>query len=539
MRPTTWKCARSWLLLVCVAGVAGCTVLSDFDVQECTSHADCDLLVGSVSRCESGRCLSGCNDNSHCAAVDLRFPVCERRGGACVSLTGLTGGCVASGYEERALGALTLDGIDVLVAFAATPRSSTWLSFELAVTEWNEARRSSGFEPSRPLVLLLCDDAEQSVSATVPRVLGEIGVRALLAPGDEAALRALLEPIRESRSVLVLSPHGSSIGAASGVSRESVWFLGASDSATLPAYEQTLGRAVTSARARAPDPSSFQLASVVGDGSEDEALWNAVRPLLEVDGRDADELVIEDRLRIVRPPPERRFDPTHGLERLLDPTPQLVLLFMGPREDPAELDAATIIQQVEASVAARGAAPPLYILGPRSLEDVALHSSVARQPALRSRIIGMRADPGPDARLGAELEARFVAAYPAAASSAAVSHPNASAYDAVYLLALASFAAQRGGAESAGDVLAGLLRVVAGAPSVPIDVGPGQERSRRALQLLEEGVSLQLNGASGPVQFDDARTRLGAPPPYVVGADGLPRDVDPANVFDAIAETTN
>src|ERR1043166_9153831 len=103
-----------WLAhALCAAALTNCTLLSDFDVNECSTSADCDVLTEGIRRCEAGRCVSGCGDNAHCVSVDPRFPLCPRVGAACVALADAAQECsVASGYDPRELGPLTLESID-------------------------------------------------------------------------------------------------------------------------------------------------------------------------------------------------------------------------------------------------------------------------------------------------------------------------------------------------------------------------------------------------------------------------------------------
>jgi len=527
------------LFALCATGLTSCTLLSDFAVDECATSADCELLSGEIRRCEQARCVPGCSDNAHCAAVDPRFPLCPQVGGQCVALADVSEDCSATvGYDEQELSTLTLQGVDVIGAFASTPRSSTWLSLELAANEWNQARKASPSTALRPLIVLLCNDSSASVSRAMPHLVQELGAQALVAPGDSSALRAALDPIATA-PVFSLSPVGSSL-SPEGLESEGdlLWYLGSEYLGTLPAYEQLLERAIATARSRAPVPADFHIALVIGADSEDDALASAVERLIQVEGRDADGLIIDDRLRVVRAPQELRFDPTQGLERLLNPTPDLVLLFMGPREDPTALDASILVDVLEAQVKVHGAAPPLYLVGPRSLQAPALQELVAARPSLRSRVAGVRADPVPDGQLSEALQQRFAAAYPALRPRAPQRKQGDRAlepvYDALYSLAYALSAGRQATPEEAPGVLAGFRRITDAAASESIAIGPGLEQLEQAMQLLESGATLRLEGTSGAVRFDPGtHTRTGAPRAYVLGPDGRLLDIDPSTVFDS------
>lgn len=525
---------------LCGSGLMHCTLISDFDSQQCSTTADCELLEGEIRRCEESRCVPGCSNNAHCLSIDPRLPLCQRPGGQCVALVDAASVCsTASGYDDQRLATLTLEDLDLVGAFGPVSRSATWLSLRLAADEWNAALGDMDGSRARPLLAIFCEDSVEGVQAALPHLIQRLGVRALLAPTSEGSLRAALESLAVGAPAFLLSPAGLSVQPQDipGAS-ELLWYLGAEYAATLPGYAALLPRAVALGQARAAVPGAFRVASVVGADPEDGALSDGVLAALQVDGLDADRLLIADRLRTLSAGRSRPAEPAQALQRLLDPPPDLVLLFMGPEEDPAALDAATIVATLEAQVAALGGSPPLYVAGPRWRQDVALQQLVSGRSSLRSRWVGVAADPNPELVQLAELQQRFRAAYPEQpVAGAPPLGALAGVYDSLYLLAYGLFAAPgTRGALSAADVLAGFRRVTAGSAAEPLQIGPGEERIGLGLQILGSGASLQLGGVSGPLGFrPEDRTRTGQPGVHVITADGQLVNVDIASAFDTAA----
>lgn len=515
----------AWVVrLLWALGLTHCTVLSDFDVYECSSSEECELLDGGIRHCKAARCEPGCSDSAHCASVDPARPLCPRRGAECVALVDAERVCsVASGYDERAFASLTLEDVDVIGAFAPTPRSSAWLSAQLAASEWN-AERAQG-SGARPLLVSSCNDAVESLEDALTH-LRALGAKAVLAPQREATLRAALESFASHPpGMFVLSPAGSAFAPQSVPGGELLWYLGADYFATLPAYAQLLPRVIEVGQASLAAPGTLRLASVTGADAEDAALEQQVLELLRVDDRDRARLRNEDRLLEFSVGAVLPAEPERALEPLLQPLPNVVLLFMGPEEAPTAFDAATIVQLLEARVETLGAPLPLYVAGPRSSGDVALQKLVSESASLRARWVGVAAEPSPDAARRAALQQRFVAAYPVQRSDAARQLGAAALiYDATYLLAYGLVAAR-----SATDVLAGFQRVTDAAAPERVSVGPGADGLGAGLQLLSSGRSFQLEGASGPCHFEaQGHTRTSEPRARIIGADGQPLDTDPA-----------
>ena len=510
-------------LALALLGATACTIVSNFDVHECSTTTDCELPTMAPTHCERSQCVAGCESNAQCVRHDPRAPLCERPGGSCVPLLDEHADCtLVAGYDEEKLGALTLQDIDIVAAFAPGPRTSTSLSIELAA---NELSATTADMSARPLMTLICNDSPDKTADAIGHVINNLKAVATLAPGRGRALRVLLERADFLSPSFVLGAGGADASRESESDR--LWYLGPDYTSATPIYEQILPIAIAAASSRST-PAALRIQSVVGDDPEDEALASAVYELLSVNGRDVRALTLADKFAETR----LQGTPEAGLENLSFDAPGLVLFFCGTREAPRLATTARLIELIETKAEADSSPPPLYILGPRLHEDPSLHALVADRASLRSRIIGVRLDPPSDPELVGALRRRFHEAYPRAAMSGLDAMPTA--YDGAYAISLALEAGRQGdSAMTAADVRLGFARVTDATFGTSIPVGPGPELIESALLAARTDRRFLLVGASGPIELDQrAHTRLGVPRVYGFAADGLPVD----SVFEAVFE---
>jgi hypothetical protein len=223
---------------------------------------------------------------------------------------------------------------------------------------------------------------------------------------------------------------------------------------------------------------------------------------------------------------------------LLGYRPGIVLLFTGSRDLPISVRPAAIIETLERDAVATGAVPPLYIVGPRMVEDPPLVALVTSRASLRSRVLGIRGGPVPDELLLTELQAAFSAAYPDLGSQSLAFGALPRAHDALYLVSYALAAAAEAREQaSAEEVLSGFLRVTDAARGTPVEIGPGAERLGAGLSLLRTGGTIILQGASGSNGFDvQTHTRTGSARPYVFTVEGTLSDVEPMAAFSDVSD---
>lgn len=512
--------ALAGLQLVCM----GCTVLSDFDVHQCSTTFDCELHAAALMHCERSVCVSGCENNDHCARHDPRAPLCRRPGEECSPLFDEAAGCTsAAGHENSALNVSTLQDIDVIGVFVPSVRSSTWLSARLATQDLNATLSAVG---APPLIALACSDSPSTVAPAISHLTDQLGSVGTLAPARGRALRAALGLTMSSSPYFLLSPGGSAVNSS-----DLLWHLGPDYASTLPVFQRMMSAAISAASARTTSADSLRMASIVGDDPEDSALAAAVHELLAVNGANVQALTLADRFReipLYTPEPNTR-EVEH--ERLSSYAPDVVLLFIGARDAPGMLSASKLIESVEERSASRGSPPPLYILGPRLVDDTSLRRLAATHEPLRSRMIGVRADSLPELDALSALQLRFRNAFPEAERAGFGILP--SVYDGMQTLLLAIAAAREtGGTLDSRAVALGLSRITDPA-SDAIAMSPATDGTQSALLALRAGITVSLVGASGPIQMDPVkRTRDGTPRAYTFGRDGSLTDTGTAGVFE-------
>jgi hypothetical protein len=467
-----------------VTSLMGCTLVSSFEVRECQRDTDCTLPMESVGHCERSVCESGCRDNHQCLSIDPRYPICSQVGGECVGLTNGTGECyVGSDYVDDTMGGFTADQMTLVGAFMPRVRSSEWLTVQLAAAEIT----STGLLAQSPLLAIVCSDALENVAVGMAH-LDRLGVTALLAPADEAALAALASLPSAAQGKVFLSPGGASPAPVE-TTRDAVWYLGASYADVIQAYPPMIAALVASAGG-AP----LKIATVTGTAVEDVRIAERVYDVIQVNGVNATRLEIEDRLRPFQlaDVPEQRARVTAEIAAY---APDIVLWFAGGKfADPAHEERAAAVQQIEVRLSTGTDRKPTYLFGPRNTEDASLRSLASRDESFRSRAVGLRADRAGEPEVMAGLFERFRASFPSAAAQPRPLYPAPGVYDAFHSLTY-GLAVTRASQSDLRDIFAR-----AGDRAALVPVGPaGLEQ---AAQLLSGATPFGVAGTSGPLTFD-------------------------------------
>jgi branched-chain amino acid transport system substrate-binding protein len=485
-RPRT---RRALLAAAAVLAVSGVAVYATVGRDRAAPRGEAPGAVVSSTMAAS----AGCTSSAECARRLSRPAVCGPRG-VCAALE--SDECALRVPEAPAAKDSTIwlgmmfpragDGYDTLWGPAAQ-------TVELAVRDVNDIiggiRYKDPDRPARPLGLLACDDSDDARAERAARHLVEdLGVPAVIG-------------FRSSKEVITLAtseflPHGvvavatfnksaliSSIPHPSDSPRL-VWRLApsnAQDAAPLSAFiaeilEPRLRAGPLGPRAPLrvtvvrPD-------SATGIGFEDGLLarlrFNG-KPLA-ANAENFQELVFA----------EASADPLAGLsDKLVAFRPHVVAY-------PGDSITASLPEAVERLW--RGSSRPFYVFG-TPLQDEALARLVDTAPDLAARIVGISvpAPAVPNVKLAAHFNQTF-----GANQTATTTTPNA--YDAVYLLAYAALA-------SGDDTITGtgLARAIDRLlpPGEPLEVGPA--RILDGYNALRDGRRIDLVGASGPLDFDQA-----------------------------------
>jgi hypothetical protein len=466
----------------------GCTLVSSFEVRECQRDAHCTLPMASVGHCERSICESGCRDNHQCLSIDPRYPICSQTGGECVGLTNGTGECyVSSDYIDDTMGGFTADQMTMVGAFMPRVRSSEWLTVQLAAAELT----STGLFARSPLLVVACSDALESVAAGMAH-LDRLGVTALLAPADEAALAALVNVPSASRGKIFLSPGGVSSTPVE-TTRDGIWYLGASHADVIQAYPPMIAALVAGAEGSVGG-ASLKIATVTSAAAEDARISRRVYDVIQVNGVDATRLETEDRLHPfeLADVPEQRARVVADIAAY---APDIVLWFAGGEfADPARDERAATVGQIEALLASGMERKPTYLFGPRNTEDSSLRNLASRDESFRARAVGLRADSPGDPAITAGLFERFEASFPSAAAQPRPLYPAPSVYDAFHALTY-GLAIRRASRSDLPDIFA---RAAGGSSLVPV----GPAGLEPAEQLLSASIPFGVAGTSGPLTFD-------------------------------------
>jgi hypothetical protein len=492
-----------------------CTLISDFSVTACETHSDCASVEAEVAYCEQGRCVLGCTSNQLCADRDPRFPICTEPGGRCVGLLTPEGECyAAAGYEEALVSDLTARDLILLGAFAPSSRTSSWLTLELGVDELNAREQSGADDPRSRVVAVSCSDTASTIDVAIDHLVGELGVTALVASLEDIALRAALERPATRDRALYLNPNGFDEWSSPPEAADPLmWYLGPNHARVVPGYPPFLERALVAFERSGGSRDTFRMAMVQSDAREDRDLAAAVIDALGVD-YDVARLLREGRMKTFEASSVQQ-DPAP----LLGYQPQLLLFFAGGLNGLSPYpERASLLQRIE------GTAPdfrPLYVFGPRNLEDVAPATLAAQSESFRRRAIGLTAERPIAADRAAVLVERFQEHFPELPAELQL-HISFGVYDALNYLASASgIPASALRPRTAAEVAANLQRIT-DPNGVRMELSTPWHESA---SVAASPTTLNLLGTSGPAEFEADHARSGPLRIFCWGSDGVTRDI--------------
>jgi hypothetical protein len=454
-------------------------VLSDFTVDQCRRDADCESLEETIRRCDAGECVPGCSDNHHCATFDPRSPICPAVGRPCTAFTSTGGACPSSSpYDDARMGALTAGEMAVVGTFAPALRNSTWMTVQMAATELAAEENFPA-----PVVAIVCDP--QRTTDAVGHLMNHLGALAIVSSLAEAELDNLATAL----SVASLRPVQVSPNAPSALSVPEVWYLGSKQEIAVPAFVALMGAA---AERRRDTP--LKIASVTSDAVDEQTLAGLVRTAVNLDNRDAAYLEREGRWSEFTVGGQTLAEANDVVEAIVRYAPDLIVWLAGGEfAGQPEVSRSGLIEALEQ----RLARPSLYLFGPRNIGDPPLKRLALGSASFRARSVLVRAHRATDPTILAAVNARFRKNYPGADPARDGFGVDPDVYDAVYY---ASYAVS---AVLSGDGLTpteGLMRV-SDSSGPRVDVGPGISGIGLASALLQEGMSFDLHGTSGPAGF--------------------------------------
>ena len=500
------------------SGLWACSLLVKRGDTQCANDGEC-ATFGAGARCSSDKvCLTGatdgptggaCTTNKECIDREGGVPaICRKDTKVCVRLTNEDCSRVfsvtASGDALTDRRAVENDDTVVLGSLTALQGSNQAKgearvnAFELALQEF-AARPVPIGGRTRPIAVLSCNDidavtsdggAEPAVVRSARHLVSVVGVPAVIGGGNSGTTGAALKEITLKGSILI-APSATSPALTSNPDKMGLFFRTAPSDAlqSIP-----LIQLINEAEAAPPLGAKKLLVFSKGD-SYGQGLRDQLVDKLTFAGKKLSDPT-NTSYKGLEYKTDAAFDFTPLVAQALSPSfvPSIIVI-AGTNETVDGL-----MKPIEAGWP--GGPRPIYVVsdGLKADKLVGLikdDDTAGSATALRARVRGTA--PGRRNAVTDTFVLRFNGRFPAAAS-AATTFGTAGAYDAAYLIlyALGSVGDQ----PITGQNLAAGIRRVTKIGKSAVEVGPNG--IDLAKPLLTSGSEFDLNGASSPLEFDDA-----------------------------------
>ncbi len=238
------------LLALLAATHSGCSVLYDLSASQCSSDADCQALGAEFEgrTCIDGMCSTAppeCTRSSECSALFDNSPgLC--RDGHCLRLTSDASSTLPQ--CPLLLGAgknnANLDKNPQLIGlFGYMDQSSAFyysqstVNYELAINEYNA-------KATRPVVGVFCDGIHPNFDESLPLLVEQLGVSAIVAGMYNDELKNAFEWTQShNKDVLFMSPLEASSDLAVLADKGLIWHVLGESADLAPAYGPLVTRA--------------------------------------------------------------------------------------------------------------------------------------------------------------------------------------------------------------------------------------------------------------------------------------------------------
>jgi hypothetical protein len=504
-------------ILTALVGVAGCLLVTPLDdaptakggatqggsggaggKAQITPDGGHDAEAGDGGEPSSG----DCETNADCATLSHGTPYrCLPSSHSCVQLT--NDACPLSyGEEWEDPNAVYFGAFAALNPVRPEDNSILW-AHRLALQELNGD--GIGGVPDgpggarRPLVMIVCNNANDEVEAGVQHLVEDLQVPAVLAtlkPGD---LRRAYEN-KLGRDTFFLSPVAVTSAVVTEEDDGHIWNLLGQPSDFAPTYAALLSRAEAYVRKQRQLDADVPLnvALVTTGDAFDSELANAITPELAINGKAA------------------TADTEHFVRFELPPAPDAVAeaAAIGDFQPDIVVSAASesflmkngVQEQLEGNWAeysypADPKPGPFYILSPYNAGNlVPLQGRIAgrldAQPSLQEqqRYVGVSIAAAADSSLQNAYAVRLISAFDKALTD------TANYYDAVYYLAFAMRGADQPNGLTGSGIARGMKRLLEGPR---FQLGPSSA-SQVFAALAKPGVTVDIESTLGPPGFDPA-----------------------------------
>jgi branched-chain amino acid transport system substrate-binding protein len=518
----------SYLRGLAMAGgvsLAACSLLVQTSGVQCINDQDCvarGFDAGGTMVCLNSVCVGPgaggpCTTNQECIVRSAGQPaICRKDTQQCAILESSDCSNVAGDYTSD--DAIVLGSI---LSLKGTNASSGQVELNSALLALDDFTNTIVGLPGaadgkpRPIVLVECDDSADNATAerSANHLVTDVGVPAILGPDSSGLVTDVINKVTIPNKVLLISPAATS-ATLSGISQY-FWRTAPSDNIQAVPLRLSVGEIATAASL-----TTIKLAILYKNDSYGSGLFSAVTGSLDINGAPVGAAQNAGNFKPVQYAADGS-DLASAVAQVVAFQPNIVALFGTNEVVSSGLDA------IETSWPGGSSPPPRpYYLVSDGGEVQELLDEIKSNAGVRTRVRGTV--PGTNNPLFQAFSLKYSGKYG--------SFPNvfgqAGSYDSVYLLAYAIASLGSNATVNGDGIATGMTKMVGG--TTAIDVGTGQMQS--AVTTLMGGSAININGASGPLDFD---TKLHEAPSdidvwcVVLDGQGNPQFGDSTRSYDA------
>ncbi len=474
---------------VVVPLVCACSLIVNQNQVQCHTDTDCNVFdaAGPIT-CFQSVCVGPgtgppCTTNAECMTRAGNAPaICRKDSHQCVAL--LSQECIKVYGDPSDDNAIVLGGLFTLSGVNQASGTARMQSIELAADDFKQTivglPGGTGGLP-RPLVFVECDDgSDNTIASNAATHLFNVGVPAIIGPGGSGIATAVIQNVTDPKGIFVISPSATST-SLSGIN-PLFWRTAPSDTVQAIAMQDQVSALETLFKTQYPTITKQKLAIVYQNNTYGIGLSTAVSTGLMLNG-----VLATDTSN------NGFFFPIQYDATTLDPTAAAAQVVSDQDNILVGIGTTEIITKfltpVETNWSGTAPARPVYLFSDAG-EKPELLTAVTGNTALRQRVRGTV--PGTNNPLFQAFNLQYQGKYGAAANVFGM----AGAYDSVYLIAYGIVSL--GSAPITGNALSGAMSKMVGGQLSPV----GAANMKAAIQVLQSGNAIQINGASGPLHFD-------------------------------------
>jgi branched-chain amino acid transport system substrate-binding protein len=423
-----------------------------------------------------------CATNAECITRNGNAPaICRQDNKTCQPL--LSTECIKVYGDPSNDDAIVIGGIFTLNGVNKSSGTARMNSIELAMDDFTQTvvglPGGTNGKP-RPFVLVECDDSSDNTTAqNAANHLVQVGVPAIIGPGGSGIVTAVIQNVTIPASVLVISPSATST-SLSGIS-PFFWRTAPSDVVQGIALQDQIGAIETLFKAQNPTITKLKLSITYQDNAYGNGLFNAMTTGLMLNNA---LLTAASNNGFFSPHlyDAQQLDPSTAAGQVVSSvdnlvsgigTTEIITKFLTPIE--------TTWQAAQPR--------PQYLFSDGG-EKPELLTAVTGNDALRARVRGTV--PGTTNTLFNAFNIQYLGKY----GTNATVFGMAGAYDSLYLLAYGIVSL--GTKPITGQALSDAMAKMVGGQATNV----GAAGIKAAFQVLQSGNAIDINGASGPLDFD-------------------------------------